>query len=217
MTEKPSATGARRTKSPRRSYHHGDLKSALIDAAVQLIAERGVHEFSLAAASRRLGVAASAPYAHFADRDALLAAVAAHGLAAFEAELEARTKEERGPRRRLVAITRAYVEFAGSNKALFATLFEASVDKERYSDIAEGEQRIDDAFRHSVRRLLDSDDEASIERVASAVEALAHGNATLLLDGRFGTGQAAIETASDSAARSTAALINGRRQLLGDR
>jgi AcrR family transcriptional regulator len=57
-------------------YHHGDLRTALIDTAIELIGERGVRGFSLAEASRRLGVAVSAPYAHFADRDDLLAAVA---------------------------------------------------------------------------------------------------------------------------------------------
>jgi AcrR family transcriptional regulator len=60
-------------------YHHGDLRAALTDTAIELIGERGVREFSLAEASRRLGVAVSAPYAHFADRDDLLAAVADDG------------------------------------------------------------------------------------------------------------------------------------------
>jgi hypothetical protein len=55
-------------------YHHGDLRAALIDTAVDLIGERGVRHFSLAEASRRLGVAVSAPCAHFSDRDDLLAA-----------------------------------------------------------------------------------------------------------------------------------------------
>ena len=57
-------------------YHHGDLRAALIETAVDVIGERGVRGFSMAEASRPLGVAVSAPYAHFADRDDLLAAVA---------------------------------------------------------------------------------------------------------------------------------------------
>ena len=74
--------------SPRRSvpggrYHHGDLKAALVDGAVELIAERGVRGFSLAELSRRLGVTVAAPYRHFADRDELLAAVAVRALHAF--------------------------------------------------------------------------------------------------------------------------------------
>jgi AcrR family transcriptional regulator len=54
-------------------YHHGDLRGALIDTAVELIGERGVREFSLAEASRRLGVAVSAPYADSAGRLAAMA------------------------------------------------------------------------------------------------------------------------------------------------
>src|SRR5215472_16084898 len=55
-------------------YHHGDLRSALVDAAISVIAERGVRGFSLAEATRRLGVTTAAPYRHFTDRDDLLAA-----------------------------------------------------------------------------------------------------------------------------------------------
>src|SRR5262249_41231933 len=64
-------------------YHHGDLKAALIDGAVDLIVERGVRRFSLAELSRRLGVTVAAPYRHFASRDELLVAVAVRALQAF--------------------------------------------------------------------------------------------------------------------------------------
>src|SRR5262249_20335351 len=73
--------GPREAKGGR--YHHGDLRAALIETAIQLIAERGVRNFSLAEASRRVGVAVSAPYAHFSDRDELLAAVAAYAYELF--------------------------------------------------------------------------------------------------------------------------------------
>ena len=84
----------------RRSYHHGDLRGALIDTAVELVAEHGARSFSLAEASRRLGVAVSAPYAHFADRDELLAAVAVRAYADFYAELEQELGRFRAPARR---------------------------------------------------------------------------------------------------------------------
>src|ERR1700722_9923767 len=61
-------------------YHHGDLQSALVDAAIAVIDERGVRDFSMAEASRRLGVTTAAPYRHFADRDEVLAAVATRAL-----------------------------------------------------------------------------------------------------------------------------------------
>jgi AcrR family transcriptional regulator len=100
---------------PRRQsnrYHHGDLRAALIDTAVELIGERGVREFSLAEASRRLGVAVSAPYAHFAGRDDLLAAVAVRAFEMFRAALLPEMGKIADPAGRLAAMARDYVRFA---------------------------------------------------------------------------------------------------------
>jgi AcrR family transcriptional regulator len=197
-----------------RGYHHGDLKSALVDAAIQLIDERSVRDFSLAEASRRVGVAASAPYAHFADRDELLAAVVLHALQLFERELGARLRREADATGRLVAISGSYVRFAGKHEPLFRTLFEAPLDKHRHVEIAEAERRIDGMFRLSIHDVVGDADARSLERVAAAIEATAHGYATLLLDGRFGTGRPALERAVNGAARATRALIDGRTRLL---
>ena len=88
----------------RRAYHHGDLRTALVDATLELMAENGVQGFSVAEAARRTGVSISAPYRHFADRDQLLAAAAVRGyeelLARFrEAIACSRDAGRRGPRR----------------------------------------------------------------------------------------------------------------------
>jgi AcrR family transcriptional regulator len=186
----------------RRPYHHGDLRTALIDTAVELIAERGVRNFSMAEASRRLGVAVSAPYAHFADRDELLAAVAVRAYERFYAELELSRPE--APADRLAAIARAYVRFAGTQRPLFELLFDAGLDKARHPEIAAAERPIDDAFLACVRALT-RDGEA----LATAVEATAHGHAMLLLDGRFGEGEQAVELAAERAAEATLALVRG--------
>jgi AcrR family transcriptional regulator len=214
VSSKQAAGLSKRSKSSRRhSYHHGDLKSALIETAVELIGEHGVRDFSLAEATRRLGVASSAPYAHFSDRDDLLAAVAVHALQSFEAGIEVQLRKESDPKRRLGAISHTYVRFAGKNEALFRTLFEAELNKKRHSEIARAEERIDGVFRASVREATDSADDASVEALAAAVEATAHGFATLLLDGRFGKGRKAIDQVCEAAARATAALIEGRKHL----
>jgi AcrR family transcriptional regulator len=186
----------------RRPYHHGDLRTALIDTAVELIAERGVRNFSMAEASRRLGVAVSAPYAHFADRDELLAAVAVRAYERFYAELELSRPE--APADRLAAIARAYVRFASTQRPLFELLFDAGLDKARHPEIAAAERPIDDAFLACVRALT-RDGEA----LATAVEATAHGHAMLLLDGRFGEGEQAVELAAERAAEATLALVRG--------
>ncbi|MFI6828231.1 TetR/AcrR family transcriptional regulator [Kribbella sp. NPDC050241] len=199
----------------RPSYHHGSLRAALIDDAIELITERGVAAFSLAESSRRLGVAVSAPYAHFAGRADLLAAVCVHALELFRDELEPRLARSASPADRLAAIARAYVRFASSHEALFQLLFStefgSNLDKARQPEIAAAEQPIEEVFLDSVKAF--TPDKLAAEALAAAVEATAHGHATLLLDGRFGAGPRATTRASTSAARATLALLDGRDQL----
>src|ERR1022692_5263724 len=84
-------------------YHHGDLRAALVGTAIEVIGEGGVRGFSLAEASRRLGVAVSAPYAHFVDRDDLLAAVAVHAYERFYPAVAAEMSQSHAPAHRVVA------------------------------------------------------------------------------------------------------------------
>src|SRR5882762_5813555 len=72
----------------RRGYHHGNLREALIRAALSLIAEKGPSGFTFAEAARSAGVSSAAPYRHFRDRDALIADVALRGFELFTAHLE---------------------------------------------------------------------------------------------------------------------------------
>src|SRR6476620_11648295 len=72
----------------RRGYHHGNLREALIQAALDLIAEKGPTGFTFADAARSAGVSAAAPYRHFRDRDELLSHVATRGFVRFAADLE---------------------------------------------------------------------------------------------------------------------------------
>jgi hypothetical protein len=91
-----------------------------------VIAERGVRGFSLAEATRRLGVTTAAPYRHFADRDELLAAAAARALSDFAAMLEVAADT---PAQRLAAMAGAYVRFAAEQRPLFDTIFNSGLDK----------------------------------------------------------------------------------------
>jgi AcrR family transcriptional regulator len=191
-------------------YHHGDLRAALIDTAVELIAERGVRGFSLAEASRRLGVAVSAPYAHFADRDDLLAAVAVRAFGLFGAELALQTGDA-NPVDRLTAMARAYVRFAATRRPLFEVLYEAGLDKARHPEIEAAERLVTEAFDACVRE-LPGGDEPLAAALAYAVEATAHGHAALLLS--EGTARAeGTELAEERAARATRALLAGRQML----
>jgi len=194
-----------------RRYHHGDLRAALIDTAIELIGERGVRNFSLAEASRRLGVAVSAPYAHFADRDALLAAVTVRAFNAFVADLLPGLPPDSDPAEQLAAMARGYVRFAASHRPLFEVLYQVGLDKARFPEIAAAEQPLDEAFDACVIALADEDPALAADDLATAVEATAHGHAMLLLDGDFGQGPAAVEEAADRAARAVLALLLGRQ------
>jgi AcrR family transcriptional regulator len=192
-------------------YHHGDLRAALIGTAIELIGERGVRGFSLAEASRRLGVAVSAPYAHFADRDELLAAVAVHAYELFYAEFLTEANQYTAHAERLAAMARGYVRFAGAHRPLFEVLFVAGLDKARHPEVKAAEQPFADAFMDCVRPLAGG--EAPSGDLAAAVEAAAHGHAMLLLAGDLGQGNEAVELAAERAARVTLALVESRHLL----
>jgi AcrR family transcriptional regulator len=193
-------------------YHHGDLRVALVDAAIDVIAERGVRGFSLAEASRRLGVTTAAPYRHFADREDLLAAVAVRALQVFAATVSAEAGDTNAPAQRLAAMTRAYVRFAVEQRALFEALFSSGIDKSRYPELKRAWEPID-AFYELVTEIC-AGDEAAAETLAAALEATAHGHATLLIDGEYGQGSDAVAVAADKAAYATLALIEGRKALI---
>lgn len=193
-------------------YHHGDLRAALIDTAIEVIGERGVRGFSVAEASRRLGVAVSAPYAHFADRDELLAAIAVHAYRLLYAELGPATEHFRGPADRLAAMARGYVRFAAAHRPLFEVLYEAGLDKARHPELEAAERPLTDAFMACVRALSDGGD-AQPEDLATAVEATAHGHVMLLLDSGSGQEGQAVEVAAERAARAALALIESRHLL----
>ena len=105
-----------------RAYHHGDLPAALIAAARELLSEDGTEALSLRAVARRAGVSAMAPYRHFPDKEALLAAVAAEGFREFRAALEAADRSV-PPDRALLEQGVAYVRFACAQPALFRLMF----------------------------------------------------------------------------------------------
>jgi AcrR family transcriptional regulator len=193
-------------------YHHGDLRAALVDAAVAVIAERGVREFSMAEASRRLGVTTAAPYRHFADRDELLAAVAARGLEVWAAMLSGAADAADTPADQLAAMAGTYVRFAAQQRPLFDTLFSSGLDKSRHPELQRAWEPVDALLTAVVQRVCD-DDPAAAEALADAIEATAHGYAMLLTDGEYGQGDEAVTATVDKAIASARALIAGRQAL----
>jgi AcrR family transcriptional regulator len=111
-----------------RGYHHGNLKEALVRAALELIAEKGPAGFTFADAARWAGVSPAAPYRHYRDRDALLADVARRGFELFQAAL---TKAWGNGRPDALAgfdrLGKAYLDFAKREPAYYSAMFEAGV------------------------------------------------------------------------------------------
>jgi AcrR family transcriptional regulator len=111
-----------------RGYHHGNLKEALIRAALELIAKKGPAGFTFAEAARWAGVSPAAPYRHFRDRDELLADVARRGFEQFAVALERAWDGGRPePFAAFERLGKAYLEFARSEPAYYSAMFEAGV------------------------------------------------------------------------------------------
>lgn len=198
---------------PAKPYHHGDLKAALVDGAVELIAERGVRRFSLAELSRRLGVSVGAPYRHFANRDELLAAVAVRALRAFGEALAAQASESDPPEQRLAAMAAGYVRFSAEQPALFGVAFGVGLDKkQRHPELRQAYENVEAMIEACVAGLGLRDSDAA-EQLTDAIEATAHGYAALLTDQPGSPDPAEIDRAARQAANATRALIEGRAAL----
>jgi AcrR family transcriptional regulator len=109
--------------APRRGYHHGNLREALLDATRDLVAERGPQGFTLSEAARRAGVSPAAPYRHFKDREEVLAALRRQGVERFGQRLQAAAAEAAGPAEALAGMGPAYLAFAREEPGHYAAMF----------------------------------------------------------------------------------------------
>ncbi|MGG5258700.1 TetR/AcrR family transcriptional regulator [Phycicoccus avicenniae] len=125
------------TTRTRETFHHGDLRAALVSAARAELTRVGVSEFSLRAVVRAVGVAPSAVYHHFSDRDALLGEVATDGFRDLAKDMEAAVERAPGPLERVEATGRAYLVFAAEHPALFDLMF-AARDREARPTFEDG-------------------------------------------------------------------------------
>jgi len=171
----------------RRSYHHGNLREALIEAALSLISEKGPGGFTFAEAARAAGVSPAAPYRHFRDRDALMADVAQQGFRAFAVALETAWDEGRPyPRAAFDRIGRAYLAFAKDEPAYFSAMFESGLS---FHDHPQVKQAGDQAFEilraacESVLATLPDDHRPPALMMALHMWSMAHGMAALFARG----------------------------------
>src|SRR5436305_15138480 len=114
-----------------RGYHHGNLKEALLQAALGLIAEKGAAGFTFADAARMAGVSPAAPYRHFRDREELLASIAQRGFEQFELQLTAAWDDGRPDTvTAFERVGKAYLAFAREEPSFYSATFESAVPAE---------------------------------------------------------------------------------------
>lgn len=165
----------------RSAYHHGDLPATLVRTAIELLDENGSEaDLSLRAVARSAGVSTGAPYRHFADRNALLSAVAAVGYRDLAAALEAAHPSPRDPSD-LGEIAVAYVQFAITRPGLFRVMFGGVCDADSPERV-DAVEAINAYLLDIVTRTMPSD---TPETVATGAWALVHGLAFLFLDGKL--------------------------------
>lgn len=117
------------TSEPEAGYHHGDLKRALLDAALEMLDGEGADGIGLRELARKVGVSPAAPYRHFRSRQVLLEAVATEGFRRFSAMMDAKEKDF-PESQQLAAMAEAYVRFALVQPALFRLMFSRQIDKQ---------------------------------------------------------------------------------------
>ena len=177
-------------RSSPRGYHHGNLKEALIRAALELIAEKGPAGFTFAEAARWAGVSPAAPYRHFRDRDELLADVARRGFDAFATVLAAAWD---GGRPDVFTafdrVGKAYLHFARTEPAYYSAMFEAGIPPEANPELREAGERAFAVLRTAAERLvanMPAQKRPPVLMMALHIWAMSHGIASL-----FGRGDAA--------------------------
>jgi AcrR family transcriptional regulator len=182
-------TWGRRGHGPR-GYHHGNLKEALVRAALELIAEKGPGGFTFADAARWAGVSPAAPYRHYRDRDALLADVARRGFDEFALALGKAWDEGRPDV--LSAFDRlgkAYLDFAKREPAYYSAMFEAGVPMDADPLLREAGEHAFGVLRGAAEQLvalMPAKGRPPALMVALHIWSMTHGIASL-----FGRGDAA--------------------------
>jgi AcrR family transcriptional regulator len=192
------------------SYHHGDLRRALVDAARDLVRESGPQSLSLREVARRAGVSQTAPYRHFADRRELVAAVAAEGFNDLHARiLKAVNAAERG-KKALRAVAEQYVAFAIDRESEYRLMFGSELaHSDDLPELSHASRAVFDLLRSGISGLKEQRliADRSVDDVAVTCWATMHGLAMLVLDGQVPGGDGK---------RNAIALVHASTEILMD-
>lgn len=168
-------------------YHHGDLRRALVEAALELVKEKGPAGVTLREAARRAGVTHAAPYRHFADKEALLAEVAEEGFLRLRAETEQAMAS--APTEALLEVLGVvYVRFARKNPSQFRVMFGSEIgDKRRYDSLVRADQAVFDLCTGAIAKMQEEGLMAAGNpaRLGLVQWSMLHGVAALVVDGQM--------------------------------
>jgi AcrR family transcriptional regulator len=173
----------------KKTYHHGDLKNALIKAGVEILAKDGVSGLSLRKVASKAGVSHSAPYSHFVDKQALIAAISTEGFRQLYKQANAVAEEYKTkPSKQLVEVGWAYVQFALDDRDRFKVMFSGILEKEKeYPEfVAESQRNFE-----LVKMIVEANQAAGVLRsgpsdlVALSAWGIIHGFIMLLLEGQI--------------------------------
>ena len=187
---RPRRKVRRRKTRKQGRYHHGNLRRALLDAALMLVEREGPKGVSLRSVARLAGVSPAAPYRHFPGKEGLLASVAEEGFHAMNAAMEAAVEANKElPLAGFRFVTFAYVKFAAVHPSHFRVMFGPEIaDHSRYPALKESSERSLALLTRMIRSCQRPDLIGGVEprELAVAAWSTLHGLATLLVDGQLG-------------------------------
>jgi AcrR family transcriptional regulator len=179
-------TSKTRLLEPKRPYHHGDLRAALLRAALSLIEEHGVKGLALSDAARLAGVSVAAPYRHFKDKEALLAEIAAEGFVLFRDALARASRGNLEDKvKRLVEMGVAYVGFALQHRSHFKVMWESGIPKGKYPELGKTAGEAYLLLQKAALDLLPAAHPDRQQALVSTAWSVVHGYAMLTLEGEL--------------------------------
>src|SRR5215472_10897440 len=172
-----------------KSYHHGDLRNALIQAGLELLAEGGAQELDLRKVARRAGVSHAAPYRHFADKQALIAAINEEGFHMLAERIRSTLREVSDePFEQLLAVALAYVRFARENPWLMREMFSGiTIERETFESLQMASKSVYRLYAEVIRsgqereKIVDGDPTA----LAGVLWSVLHGLAMLIIENQM--------------------------------
>ena len=173
----------------KKTYHHGDLKNALIKAGVEILAKDGVSGLSLRKVALKAGVSHSAPYSHFVDKQALIAAISTEGFRQLYERINAVAEKYKAkPEKQLIEAAWAYTQFAMDDSDRFKVMFSGILEKEKeYPEFVTESQRNFQLVKMIVEANQASGSlrSGASELVALSAWGIIHGFVMLLLEGQI--------------------------------